>query len=124
VLKEPCLGLFDSGLNLGIAVDAEITVRDEIRNNDNIRCGGSLGGDLCWSRDRSGFGFEDLDVDRFVNRMARARGCPKSVEDSREAVLESPGHSSYPGGSGRGEFLSRHLRRNGEEPRYRENRLS
>ena len=122
MLKEPRFRLFDGGLNLGIAMDAEVTMRDEIRNNNSIRCGGSLDDDL-WSRDRNGFGFGDLDSDRLVSLRARTSGCPNSMKDSRDTVLESPGHRSYPERSSGGRFLGRHLRRNGEEPISSENGL-
>jgi len=72
VLEEPRLRLFDSGLNLGITMDAEVTVRDEIWNNDGVRCGARVGDDF-GSRDRSRFGFGDLDDGRFVDLGSRTR---------------------------------------------------
>ena len=50
MLKEPCLRLFDGGIDLGIAANTEVAVRDEVWNNDSIGCRGSLCGSLC-SRD-------------------------------------------------------------------------
>jgi hypothetical protein len=125
MLEEPRLRLFDGGFDLGITMDTEVTVRDEVRNNDSVGCGNSLD-DSFWSRDRSRFGFGDIDGDRFDNlgTRARTRERPKPMKDSRGAVLESPGHRSYPERPSGGRFLSRHLRWNGEEPRSRENRLS
>jgi hypothetical protein len=123
MVKEPRLRLFDGGLNLGIAMDTEVTVRDEIRNNDGVRGGGGLGDDF-WSGDRSRFGFGDLDGNRFVNLRPRTRRRSKSTNDSRDAILESLSHRSYPERPSGGRFLSRHLRRNREEPRSSENRLS
>jgi hypothetical protein len=122
LLKEPLLGLFDGGLNLGIAMDAKVAMRDEIWNNDSAGYGGSLVGDL-WSRDGNRFAFGDLNGDLFFSLRARTGGCSKSMEDSRDTALESPGHRSDPERPGRGGFLVRHLRRNGEEPRYGENGL-
>lgn len=123
MLKEPRLRLFDGGLNLGVAMDTEVAVRDEVWNNDSIRHGNSLGGNL-WSRDRSGCGFRDLDSDRFISLRALARQRPKPMKDPGGTAPESPGHRSYPERPGGGRFLSRHLRRNGEEPRSSENRLT
>ena len=123
MLKEPLLRLFDGGLNLGVTMNTEVTVRDEIRNNDSIRSGGDLVGGL-WGRDRNWHGFGDLDGDLFVNPGARTSRSSQPMKDSRDAALESPGHRSYAERSGRGRFLSRHLRRNGEEPRCGEDGLS
>jgi len=123
MLKEPRLRLFDGGLNLRITVDAEVAVRNEIWNNDSVRCGGGVSDDF-GSRDRSRFGFGDLDDGRFVNLRARTRQRPKPMKDPGGAVLESLGHRSYPERPRGGRFLGRHLRRNGEEPGSRENRLA
>jgi hypothetical protein len=123
VLKEPRLRLFDGSLDLGVTMNVEVTVRDEIRNNDSVRSGGGLVNDL-WSGDRNGAGTRDLDSDLFVNLRACTGGGSKPLNDSRDAALKSPGHRSDPELPSRGRFLSRHLRRNGEEPRYSEDGLS
>ena len=123
MLEEPRLRLFDGSLNLGIAMNAEVTVRDEIWNNNGVRCGGSVGDDF-WSRDRSGFRFGDLDDDRLVNLRASTRQRPKPMEDPGGAILEPLGHRPYPERSRGGSFLGRHLGRNGEEPGSSENKLS
>jgi hypothetical protein len=123
MLKEPRFRLFDGSLNLGIAMNAEVTVRDKIGNNNSVGCGDGLVGDI-WSRDRDRFGFGDLNGDLFVNLRTRASRRSESMKDSRDATLESPRYRSDPQRLGRGRFLCRHLRRTGEEPRYSENGLS
>jgi hypothetical protein len=102
-VKEPRFRLFDGGLDLGVAVNAEVTVRDEIRNNNSIRGGGSVCGGFC-NRDRNGCGLGDLDGDWYLSLGAGTSGRPKPMEDSRDAVLESPGHRSYPRWPGGGGF--------------------
>lgn len=116
MLKEPHFRLFYRGLNLGVAMDIKVAVGDEIWNNDIIGCGGSLCDDLC-NRDWDRSGFWNLDNDRSVGLRTRTSRRPESMKDSRDAILESPGHSSYPKRRSGGNFLSRHLRQNGEEPR-------
>ena len=122
MLKEPRLRLFHSGLDLGVTMDAEVTMRDEIWNNDSIGDGGSLCGDLC-SRGRKISGFGDLDSDRYARPRVSASRRPKSMKDSRDALLESPDHRSYPEQPSGGRFLSCHLRQSGEGPRSGGNRL-
>lgn len=123
MLKEPRLRLFDGSLNLRVTMNTEVTVRDEIGNNDSVRSECGLI-DSLWSRDRNRSGLGDMDSDPFVELRARTRRSSESMKDSRDSALESLGDRSYPERPGRGRFLSRHLRRNGEEPRYSEGGLS
>lgn len=78
MLKELRLGLFNSSLDLGIAMSAEVSVQ----NNDSIGCRGSLFGDLC-SKDGNRPEIEDLDSDLFVSLRARTSGRPKPMKGSR-----------------------------------------
>jgi hypothetical protein len=74
MLEEPRLRLFDGGLDLGVAMNAEVTVRDEIRNINGVRWGGRLEDDF-WSSDRSRFGFGGLDNDLFNDRFVSLMVC-------------------------------------------------
>lgn len=76
-------------------MDTEVTVGDEIWNNDSIGCGGSLSGDVC-GRDRNGSRLGDLDSDRFVSLRECTGRRPKPMKDSRDPILESPDHRPYP----------------------------
>ena len=46
MFEEPCFGLFDRSLDLGVAMNTEVAVRNEIRNNDSVGCGSRLGGNI------------------------------------------------------------------------------
>ena len=46
MFEEPCFGLLDRSLDLGVAMNTEVAMRNEIRNNDSVGCGSRLGGNI------------------------------------------------------------------------------